>query len=1851
MNRLVEEIAKSVQVRVRGSVNNLKGPAFQFRSVFHGPPLLMLHRVFERIAEEGGIDAQLPNGDAVSVPVVLPIDKLPGGHTNPPIGASGICDDTHVMNLRNDPSCPRFVVLVPPGRHTNQSLASASDEFGLSAASNSGNASIEEWWRDEFVQGLLDAALHRVTWPSEEERDQARKLVHYAVRAADEVDRHDVSRKHAWFVLSRLFSINEIDSTFADMVSLACGFPPTHDGTIHAEEQAEALKQLAAVVEDDGFGRGIASMQEDATTEERACLSECLAHLQNACEVATMFVRATPAYYGPARGEILEPPPLWWRKLTVDRWVEFLEEERLPQGSLHLDCKNSIIPRRRGLVAVVLDEAHLCVTLPEDAEGTIDVTVTREVGGAANRRQWTASVVGSQQHEVKDPALPVHRSPARYSAEAPGLKKASIKVISLQTWDSGAFVFCRTASRVTPPKRLKANREKVTYECSLSLTGQGRHYVDVYVRPGVVLDGEVRGYDAEGSSEGRVSAVARVSDHAFGFEVEATGDCHYDIQILQGGDAAETMRLHLTCDDTVAEGCRTEFERLIRLNRQPEQGRATTDVHLDRQARSADLQAWLLEKKAVERSWYPLVVSSDYAEVWRAPSWDKREETILSRARFLHDPRPSPEEMIPPQEFIVARRDLATRIRGEDEGGLLESARLGEWLAADSKFGELVERYLKAYLSWLEADPWIAPWADITVVCALESDGSTLVQEPDAILVSPLHPLRLAWHCLAQRTLFLAYRRNLPCPAASVLDPDGVPDTLVLPLRTAVGDIQHRAYFSLECSSDYWSILWSAARLDRLAAGADLAPFDSEFGVRIGGISSGFSVSQVQRALDDVAEMYSAKPILNVLISSAAGQTNACNEGLLTWCRDRFGVQDSTASASMGPRQIQVVDERKDSSRPEDAEISNLAEDTNNSVRWFSGNGSTIHPDLGIIAQLGTSNAGVGLLEVGSPIGMGGLIRHRIRRQLQAGSGAFLIESRMGEPQVPSGDGLADKLMSALVRLENLGDRRIGYTFAPSVQFIKAVLKKADFAAVSSSAVDPACFLGGWLPDSYLWDYDLPSYSHRSGDTNGYYLLSGVKTIDCETIRSVLTRLPGCEGIDDAMAQQIILEVARRGIPTVRGLSGGDAGATGDLGLFVASRLLQDEFRQGAGGSGSMLPVLQEDSDSKEIVLVVPVDPFRGYLDDLQRNLRRKELNLSRPDLLIAGIRISDSSICCKLTPVEVKFRTGLDPMSSQACKDALAQAKSLTVLFDELRDRSSDPELLMWRIAYQHLLISMLGFGFRVYSQHRVASNQSLEWTSLHARFVKAILSDELKLECDGRGRLIVIDGSQRSDTRDIDEDGFHETIVLCPDDASSIVTDESSPIFSLVRGKVTDWQLMPRRDRVSGERPQNPSPTFERQAPDGPVRTDDETDSGKLTTGDQRSDDPEQPRTREASLTPVSTDMAPVSQASAVEGGAGVELFVGQTVDGFRSDPRTLNLSNTNLNQLNIGVVGDLGTGKTQLLKSLVYQISQSAAANQGVKPRFLIFDYKRDYSDPAFVEAVNARVVRPQHLPINLFDVSTAGDTLAPWLDRFKFFRDVLDKIFSGIGPVQGGQLKGAVRDAYADCQGTDRQPTIYDIHSKYRALLGNKSDSPLSIIDDLVDMEMFTPDPLKARGFDHFLDGVVVIALDTLGQDDRTKNMLVAIMLNMFYEHMLRLPKRPYVGTDPQLRTVDSFLLIDEADNIMRYEFDVLRKVLLQGREFGVGVVLASQFLRHFKAGATDYREPLLTWFLHKVPNVTPQELSALGLTTEVTQLAERIKTLEKHQCLFKSQGVPGDVVKAVPFFELVAMRGLCDRAHR
>ena len=1841
MKRIAQELASRIRDRVRSQMANLQGATAEFRTVFHGPPHDLMLEVLQLLVDEGGIEVALPNGQQMLLPVLFQLDYLPPDQHNPAVGASGQCEPSHLLSIRNSQN-PSFVALLAPGGwQVSLSLSSASDEFGLAAANNSATATISDWLSDQFIQKLIDDALDRHQWTSAEQRHDAHRLVEEAAKGADEAHRHSVDRRGAWAVLSRIWSISDPSVPFGTLLSLACGFPPMDDGSVDAGEQIGVLGDLAGDMEDAGFTGGFERICANAESNDLPPLDLVRDHLVLKCDRPTAFPRAPQYFYAPFQDDEIGEPPLWWPYLTVEKWKRLLEETSdRPRGAIKIECVNSIIPGARGINPVVLSGVELEITLPEARETPIDVDVIRK-GPAANHRDWQLAVSGTSR--VVDDVPPVHGSQLRYSAEAVGFKKGSVRVISLSTWKPGFIVYSRTASKIAVPKSSREKKVKVTYETSLTLNGQGRHYLDVYVGLGVSVGDTAFGSDEDGGvTEERTSPIAKASETTYGFEVDATADCFYDIVLQRDGEPGATARIYLACEDSTPDHCGSEFERLIRMNRHR---RATTDVHVNRHLRCTDLEGWMLDQYQIAHSFYPLALAADYASDWRARDWGSQKDTILSKGAFLHDPRPEPSAFQPPAQFLECRQDLAARVRGKDGNGLVEAAKLGEWLASDPGFAETVEGYVRSYLEWLEAEPSVAAWIDLSILTEFESDGATLVPDPYAILVSPLHPIRLAWHCLAQRTLFQAARK-LPCPAASILDPDAVPDSIVLPLITASGDTKWRPFLSVECSSDYWSVLWNSERLDRLPRLAGKAPFDRELGILVGGVASGFSVSQVHRALCDVSAMLVAKPVLNVLVTSVAGQNNACNEGLVSWCRKAFGASDESVTRlrSLGPRHIQILDRRDDSARPDDAEISNLAEDTGNSVRWYGSGDSGIRPNLGIIAQLETSNDECVSTKVGSPIGFGGLIRYRVRQQLKAGSGAFLIESRTGYATPPSGDGLADKTMATIVRLENVGPSKIGYTFAPSVNAIKKVLTeaKADYAAVSSSAIDPACFLGGWLEGTYLWDYELPSYSSRAGDSNGYYLLSGIKALDRETLKSVLCRLPGCEKISDLRLDEAILEVARRGIPTVRGLSSGHSGASGDLGLFVASRVLQDEFRINQMVGQGLLPTLVESELETQLLLAIPIDPFKGYLDDLTHAVGKA--SKQRPDLIVVGVRLSDSRVSMKLTAVEVKYRSAKEPMPVAACQDALGQSKSLSDLLGELREGSLDPDLSMWKLAFQHLLTSMIGFGFRVYSQQSHVAKQGPKWSDYHARVVEAILSDETNLEIDMHGRLIVIDASTSSGPRDMDDDGFKETIVLSHGDAASVVKDDTPAIYAAIKAGLGDWGMFPAALMAASRPTETPQPRSTR-APNDTNTVSKPDGHPKKGTGEDHTEPTAQPVQSGGVLsgTTPPEDVGPESPEGVshpAKASSGIKVLIGETVGGFRPEIRRVNLSDTKLNQLNVGVVGDLGTGKTQLLKSLVYQIAKSGIDNQGVTPRVLIFDYKKDYSSDDFVKAVGAKVVKPYHLPLNLFDVAGAGESMTPWLDRFKFFSDVLDKIYTGIGPVQRQQLKRAVREAYENCKLQGRQPTIYDVHSNYQALLGNKSDAPLSIIDDLVDMEIFSREPIAGDGFDKFLDGIVIISLDALGQDDKSKNMLVAIMLNMFYEHMLRIQKRPYIGANPQLRVVDSFLLVDEADNIMRYEFDVLRKVLLQGREFGVGVILASQYLKHFKAGATDYREPLLTWFIHKVPNVTPQELGALGLSGETNQLAERVKLLAVHECLFKTFDVSGEVVRGTPFYSLL-----------
>jgi DNA phosphorothioation-dependent restriction protein DptH len=1833
MPNLVKALVKLIQEKVLDESQSSIGSVRESRYIFHGPPLSIMEDVFNEFMLNGGISLSKFEDNTenkIAVLLQLPTDQITIG--NPAIGSSGKCSHDHLLNVRNDPNKKSsFLALIPPGQHSNMSVASTTEEFGVSSSANTLHSTIDDWWSDGFIQNLFLQSLINASF-EEDELDDAIAIVKSSIYAIDDMDKSTGDRTAAWNLLSRIFSISEVKDQIskANALSLACGVPSLNDKKNSSKSQLGVLTLLASEL-NEGFRTGIERLQLSGSAEAdpaiKLALGEFLEHIQNVCEVSTAFERSTEAFYIPHSDSKLHlQPPKWWSILTTEVWMDIFGGEGAGTGQssqLNIECINSLVSFPKGLPSVVEETVDLSIGSPDFEKKNQGGIVTIAGGGIK-----IPLVIPREKLILLSDCPVLHKSPLIYKCFATDSKSVTCRVISLKNWAPGIYVACRLASKISSPKKAPKSKVSSPWEQNISLPGSGRYELLIFTSPDITLIKVTGLTDDSIEFDDSVSDelhLQQIKTNLSQVEVEADSKYQVEIKFQRGNDAIESCVIFITCDETKEEGCRSEFERLIKLNRKIlEKFDVKTVVQIDRHARISSLQAWLLDEQNAGYSYRPIVLADDYFSKWSQPNWNMQNGPIISNAKFLHDPRPDFFEFIPPEGFIEARLKIAEYIRSTgDNTGLIESAPLGKWFLNDKNFSAIVEQYLSLYLSWLANDRETACWVDVIAVCSRSSDGRTLERIPDAILLSPLHPLKLAWHCLAQKVLINETEGSnaIPCPASSILDPDCVPDCLELFLQSPNGSqgIENHTFLSIECNSDYWSVLWNGSRLKNLSEKSDVSPFDKAMGLSLGGISSGFSPAQVARALEDVSDILSAKSVISLTVSSAGGATDACNEGLATWCTKRFGTANGRSGQSFtGSRTLEIYDIRPSNSRPDQATIANLSEDTSNRVRWFLKQPENAKPDIGIVAQLDSAEADVAVVGMKSPIGFGGLLRHRVRKQL---NGTFLCESRQSLTPDQSGDFFADKVTKCIVALESGTTEKIGLQFSPNVPSITAMLQErnASFVAVSSSAIDPACFLGGWIPGTYLWDYDLPSYSHRAGDSSGYYLLSQVRESDKDALKRVLDLLDhdGLE-LTDEFVQDVLIEIARRGIPTVRGMSSDDTGATGDLGLFIASRLLQDQFRL-TGNVNSLFPVISGTEEDLTISIIIPVDPFRGYLADLSKSLAKdkKDLNLSRPDLLVIGIRIVDSSVSIKLTPLEVKCRLS-NTLSINESKEALLQAKALSSLFNDLQEISQNSE--MWKLAYQHLLLSMVGFGLRVYSQHSLASQNSTRWAKFHEQIAHEILRPLANIYVDVCGRLIVIDTSAASDAKDNDGDGFTESIVITMRDAGRIVSGDASVFYDSVIKKVDKWDLLPSKASIPIAKPlslqvkENEPNTF---------------DIYRETT----------PSNIEQVIQAPMTEPVIVSHSS-----TGIELALGETKDGFEPRKLSLNISDTRLNNLNIGVVGDLGTGKTQLLKSLIYQIVEDTQRNRGVKPRLLIFDYKRDYSSPEFVNATGAKVVRPSHLPLNLFDTSSIGDSLNPWLDRFRFFCDILDKVYSGIGGVQRSKLKSAVKNAYANVA-SGGPPTIYDVHREYGEIVGDRPDTPMSIIDDLVDMAIFEQDVTKTINFDDFLDGVVVISLDALGPDDRSKNLLVAIMLNMFYENMLKTEKRPFVGTDPQLRVVDSYLLVDEADNIMRYDFDVLRNLLLQGREFGTGVILASQYLRHFKTSAMDYKDPLLTWFIHKVPNVTANELSTLGCTSDLIQLSEQVKTLPNHHCLYKSFGVSGEVIHGLPFYQLMKDRDL------
>jgi len=1491
----------------------------------------------------------------------------------------------------------------------------------------------------------------------------------------------------------------------------------------------------------------------------------------------------------------------------------------------------------------------------------------------AARGQTPSKVGTSYADSWTDSSPPTHKVPLEYTGKS--MEPASsdaCKVISLDVFDARGFVRAKKARRSKPPKQASAG--SATWKQDIEVGSEGFYDIEVFCSSDV-HEVEFQGHRM--SSPGGVPATDRVPRSGkdsvqLGTPVEVER-AQPNMQVRFYDKNGKQLAEHdVSWKEVKTEGKET-----------PTRYEWYLQHHMDgRQPGPVDPEDQLFSSRLLDGTdtWRPVIacwsdLPGDRARRAHNP-WDTSTPHRFLGQTAAKIPAPYPA-LNPPTDLLQARKAIVSALN-------LKKPESIEQLKLHQVVDEsLVNNLVDAYQGYLAACPSEAPYFDTLLLYALDDGEPT--DEPTGLLLTPLHPLRLAWQWQAQD--FLGERLHQEtsyCPSVGLLCPSSVPDSMLLPLALARnGPATERAYFSRPCASPYWGLLWNHENFgsDVMDSGSPKQVLHDNLvilGLEPKGVLPGFGKEQVSSALNDLQRLEPCRDGLTVQLVGDDTCPKESTQGIFEWARDRFsaagtrsgqdllGQSDKAGNPAWGARRIDVVDQRG-TSHPSPGALAEISEATAQRVRWYRPKSldKSVPIDLVFVDKLPPSRCKATATRHRSAVSPSALVQARIRTDK---AGRDVTETRCArQPPVGTGAGPRPKvpglatLVTSVESLTQKDSNISGFQHTPGVGSLSKYLAGAGFAALTSGQLDPGCVvraaLGSTSSVGYLWDYQQPFGTEMLGSSSGYYLLATARAAAKKTLQEAV----GLVSTSSIPAKDVMEELSESGLPVARRIIQGANHARGALGMLLAKRLLMGNRAKGEPG------LFQQDPSSGTAHLLIPVDPFETPLGVLARTIDRhhapaQRVGSLRPDLLLVCIRgaTSATTVEIDLLPIEVKFRDAMDTGLPQSARE---QASSLSRLLQELWDLRKTTAL--WRDCSGAIFGQLLEMGFRLTTP---SPGDESAWADCHQVVEEALLWKQGIVRVDPLGRALIfyVDGRAPSETVTLTDESSPTVLLVSKKDCSALMDDPEKLSDDLLRSVGNLDLCSSGGDQVGAESPgmgestegESPVVAGDEAAVDASEESTSTGQAGGVGGGTGAVVDPPGAGfPPEPQADPTTDPVAPVvaeeasgelageaietepeveaesSTEPASDPGEGMRFEVGHRIHELQPVPIVFHPSNTDLTHLNIGIVGDMGTGKTQLTKYIVTRIVRGAAENRGHRPRFLIFDYKKDYSHPDFVDAVGAKLVPPEDIPLNVFSLRpTVGGKphgRRDWVNRANFLYDNLGKIYAGIGSVQKEHLKTATIQAYEAAQAEHGGPPVLsEVLELYREAAGGKADTITSVLGDLVDMGVFSEDRSTLQDFDTFLDGVVVVQVGELGANSRDKNALVVFFLNLFYDFMLQLEKKPFVGNSPQLRFVEAMLLVDEADNIMRGDFEVLRNILQEGREFGVGVLLASQYLAHFKTSAYNYAAPLLTWFVHKVPEVRESQLKDLGIPEVSKEVVVKIRGLGKFQYFCKTLGEEG-----------------------
>jgi DNA phosphorothioation-dependent restriction protein DptH len=1094
------------------------------------------------------------------------------------------------------------------------------------------------------------------------------------------------------------------------------------------------------------------------------------------------------------------------------------------------------------------------------------------------------------------------------------------------------------------------------------------------------------------------------------------------------------------------------------------------------------------------------------------------------------------------------------------------------------------------------------------------------------VLLSPLHPIRMAWLASVERTIWESENSgnlvgtvegwNFP-----VIGPSPTKNGSLIALPTDSGDGQLFAG---------WGYLVNASidGPEALNAPVQIAGLPSP-----GSAASGMNSSSALSALKDYRRVNPHITTLTIDLASGqeATRLDEIDEAVLgiakRWTSMEAGtlpggirVWDSLNRIGEAPIDDTqaIIADGVDSPLVWTRYKNRVGESKKCNVRFLQDSGLRIEVEPKGNERIGSANLGL----IGSiPL-----------RRFEAHSGKTDESNRSYSFPTLGQSQSSSTFYQALRTLENA-------TARPSIkaQLFKALLvdENADWTVSGESMISPgsiASLLDHGAAQKMLWEWRPPFFDagQKSAlEQRPFISIARIPQSFKIQLESFLTRAMS-QTANQNDVDLVLSKLGSRGVGLSSLLAIGGTHAAGALGFYLAL---------------SLLDIVEDETVDH---FVMPIDACDGFLKALGSSNSPSTIT-NRADLLLMSIR--DNSLT--FTPIEIKFY-GLDSNNPAA----LLPSYSDRVL-DKAKQQVSETKVL---------IDNLIGEGLNRSAQD-TKSSYSL-WLNALSTLVEASIKLSPKSSNDPsrlRNRMqSLVDGSlilssgkplitffgHQAKAKDGGDYHLEQAGELNGTSSTGLLSINTSFALENVHSKnfsidftsrwleMIEWaSLGESNQKLDGapESPEVPASTSSESEPSTSGLADKEPEQSLPTP------QPEALHEEEGVLPPTSEPPTVVSRRIREDIGSwpesdGVRITVGTKADAIGSSSIDFWPANTLLTHMNMGVVGNLGTGKTQFLLSTISQLRNSAKEVQDNKLSMLIFDYKKDYQKDDFISDVGGKVLSPDKgIPLNVLALHGEYTETAA-VKKAQAFCDVIAKIYPNVGPIQKENLTLTIIELFSS-NANNRAPSLKEVLELYKTKSG-KADAVTGVLNKFVMPKTFIEDQTKLLSFEELMeDSVVVVSLSDFGADTETKNTLVVLFLDLYFGYMSKLTKWPPVGENPKIRKLNSFLLVDEATNIMQYDFPILKQLLLEGREFGVGTILSSQYLNHFKTKGMNYAEALNTWMIHQVPAVNANQLVSLGLPNADESIARQITQFEPHVGYYSSHLNRGIVLKGQPYFSL------------